>query len=174
MQYINNCITKEQVLFFRNIQSKIEEPLYFYGSCQRVDYFKGKSDIDVCIFSDNIPSSKIKLSNILNVPTNNFKKFVKLNQKQEVIITGYKMMYSHDNKIGPVEISIYNSRDKEDVLDFINSKLILPWYAIYLLYIIKLMHYYTPFLSKKIYSKMKNIILTTLIGSPQTYFTTLD
>lgn len=53
--------------FLNNLSEYLQTPLYFYGSIQRYDYFPGKSDIDIDIFTDNEKSTISKLSNYLQI-----------------------------------------------------------------------------------------------------------
>ena len=43
------------------MQEYLDTKLYFYGSVQRNDYIDNVSDIDICIFSDNIDSTILKV-----------------------------------------------------------------------------------------------------------------
>ena len=49
--------------FFLKLGNYLDTQLYYYGSIQRHDYFPGKSDIDVDLFTDNSSSTIIKLQN---------------------------------------------------------------------------------------------------------------
>lgn len=63
---INNRLTQNEKIFFDNLSNYIDKKIYFYGSIQRPDYIKGKSDIDIDIFTDNESSTIQKLCNFLN------------------------------------------------------------------------------------------------------------
>jgi predicted nucleotidyltransferase len=54
MEFPRNDLPEEIKHFFSKMKEYIEEEIYFYGSITRLDYFHGYSDIDVCIFSENM------------------------------------------------------------------------------------------------------------------------
>ena len=174
MENINNNITLKQRSFFKHIQEKIEEPLYFYGSVQRIDYFNGKSDIDVCIFCNNIESTKAKLCNILGVSKEKYTKVIWLepDDTSNKLIEGGKIKYNNTD-VGPIEFSLFDIENKSLIIDYHKDKILIPWYASYLLFILKLLYYYTPLIPKSIFKYCKNIILSTLINKPDTIFVLL-
>ena len=59
--------------FFNKLGNYLDIKIYYYGSIQRNDYFPGKSDIDVDLFTDNVSSIIIKLNNLLGVEKYKFK-----------------------------------------------------------------------------------------------------
>ena len=62
--------------FFLKLGNYLDTQIYYFGSIQRNDYFPGKSDIDVDLFTDNSSSIIVKLQNFLGVEKYKFKKFV--------------------------------------------------------------------------------------------------
>lgn len=169
---INNNLSVETKIFFKNLKDYIEHPLYFYGSIQRFDYIEGKSDIDVCIFSDNEISTINKLSFFLSVPKNNFIKFVY--SQNNIQIYGYKYKYEDKTKNLKIEFVIYNDKFKEFVLDDKMKHIIMPFYISFLLYILKIIYYYTSFLSKANYWKLKRLLINNLYGDYDKKFVLLD
>ena len=73
MENTKNKLTFNQYDFFQKLRNYINKPIYFYGSIQRNDYFPGKSDLDVDIFTDNESSTIYALGNFLNLTKNDFK-----------------------------------------------------------------------------------------------------
>ena len=61
MDDIKNNLTQNEEVFFENLSLYIDKEIYFYGSIWRHDYIKGKSDIDIDIFTDNESSTIQKL-----------------------------------------------------------------------------------------------------------------
>jgi len=57
----NNRLDDKQKIFFNRLKTCIGEPIYFYGSILRPDYTPKKSDIDICIYTDNIQATCMKL-----------------------------------------------------------------------------------------------------------------
>ena len=75
METTINELTPYEKDFFTNLRNYIDKPLYFYGSIQRNDYFPGKSDIDIAIFTDNETSTIFLLGNYLNLDFQNLSLF---------------------------------------------------------------------------------------------------
>ena len=134
MEYTINELTLNQEHFFTRLKNYIDKPIYFYGSIQRKDYLPGYSDIDINIFTDNESSTIQALCNFLNLPKSNFRKILyRLNNK---IVTGYKTKYiDTENNISEIEISVYNEKYKEDVLNDHMSVFDLSPIKLFVLYI---------------------------------------
>ena len=146
----------------------------FFGSVQRRDYFPGKSDIDVDIFTENEKSTMIKMQHFLKVPKNSFKKVVwKLNVNGQTV-RGHKFMYKDLSKKFFVEFCIYNEKYKDGILKEHLGKTVLPFYATCILMIIKFLFYELRIIPHMWYKYMKNKILTLGIGHPEDDFVVLD
>ena len=136
---IVNRLTYNQREFFDKLSFYIDKPLHFYGSIQRPDYIQGKSDIDVDIFTDNESSTIQMLCNFLHIVRSQFKKTVfKINSH---MVYGYKGKYEDEKTGVNVELSIYNNKYKELVLDDHNKCQYLPFYITITLFIIKILFY---------------------------------
>ena len=61
MNKIRDDFPEDLKKFFINLQNYLDTELYFYGSVIRNDYVKNKSDVDLCIFTDNEQSILNKL-----------------------------------------------------------------------------------------------------------------
>lgn len=154
---ISKRLTDKQRDFFDGLSLHIDKPLYFYGSVNRSDYIKGKSDIDVDIFTDNENSTIHKLCDYLKLKKNDFKKCV-LKTKNKVIY-GYKVEYENEKDGIQTEMSIYNDSYKEYVLRDHSIGNNLPFYVVFALYIIKYIYYNLGILPKKIYKQIKKILM---------------
>ena len=53
MEITKNELSPFEKAFFQKLSEYLNEPIYFYGSIQRDDYFPQLSDIDIDIFSYN-------------------------------------------------------------------------------------------------------------------------
>jgi hypothetical protein len=173
MQTTKHEFTPYETQFFNNLRFYLETPLYFYGSIQRSDYFKGYSDIDVDIFTDNESSTISKLQTFLNVENNLFKQTIWKPSQLNYLIHGYKLMYKDVDNNLQVEISIYNEKYKHEILNDHNRKMDLPYYASIILIIIKLLFYKLNVISKQTYRVLKKKILSTMIGIPIDDFVTI-
>lgn len=141
MNYVkNNRLTPKEKQFFTTLSTYIQKPLYFFGSVQRFDYLRGMSDIDVAIFTDNIPSTLTKIQLLFN-RTEPIGKFIYKNNLTNSVIYGNKVMYKTPNKDIVAEISIYNNKDKHAIIQDQLSKINIPIFVSILLLIAKYIHY---------------------------------
>jgi len=160
--------------FFLKLGIYLDTPIYYFGSIQRHDYFPGKSDIDVDLFTDNESSIIIKLQSFLNLEKYKFKKFVYKLHKTNKFVDGYKVKYEEPEKNFFSEISIYNEKCKDDVLLEHNYKSILPFYVIFLLIILKILYYKLQILPEETYSYFKKIIMNYMVEGEDVEFVTTD
>ena len=157
MDTINNRLTNNEKIFFENLSNYIDKEIHFYGSIQRPDYVKGKSDIDIDIFTDNESSTIQKLCNFLNIKKSDFRKvFYKINNS---MVYGYKSKYNDEiNKID-VEISVYNDKYKTLVLYDHNNCRYLPSYTTILLFFIKFLYYTLGIMPNNVYRRLKQLLM---------------
>jgi hypothetical protein len=159
MDAVKNRLTKNETIFFENLSQFIDKELYFYGSIQRPDYMKAKSDIDIDIFTDNESSTINKLCIFLNIKKSDFKKaFYKIKNS---IAYGYKTKYTDEINNINVEIAVYNEKYKNLVLYDHDNCRNLPFYVTCLLIIIKFLYYNLGLISDKIYSRCKRFLMNT-------------
>ena len=98
METTKNKLSQEETIFFQNLKSYLNTPLYFYGSIQRDDYLPKHSDIDVDIFTNDEKNAINKLESFLNVSRRDFKKTLCV--IDNIVIIGYKIKYIDErNKI---------------------------------------------------------------------------
>lgn len=157
MVIINNRLTDKQKLFFDRLSVYIDQPIYFYGSILRSDYIKGKSDIDIDIFTDNESSTIQKISNLLEINKSKFRKIV--SNIHDKVVYGYKANYEDEINDIKVEISIYNNKYKHIVLNEHNNGRLMPFYMVFLLYILKFLYYQLGIIPINIYKSIKNTIM---------------
>jgi hypothetical protein len=174
METTNNKLTSEQIKFFKKLSNYLDTKLYYYGSIQRKDYFPGTSDIDVCIFTDNNTETKYKLISFLGLKKNEYKKIIFKLHKSKKMVYGYKIKYKNEITKINVEFSIYNKKDKENVLTEHNSKKDLPFYILWLLIIVKFFYYNLEILPKSIYYKCKRFIMNYMVEGEDTEFVIID
>ena len=158
--------------FFINLQNYVDEDLYFYGSVNRPDYVHGKSDIDVAIFTDNEYSLMTKLQHFLHVKKSDFEPIVWIIDDKDITY-GYKIKYEHPESKLIAEFSIYNEKFKNVNIKEHNSKNVLPFYILIMLYILKSFYYTIPLLPKKLYASCKRFILSVCLGKGYSKFIVL-
>uniref|UniRef100_A0A6C0KY27 Polymerase nucleotidyl transferase domain-containing protein n=1 Tax=viral metagenome TaxID=1070528 RepID=A0A6C0KY27_9ZZZZ len=173
METTRNKLPEKVELFFQELSEYLDKKLLYYGSVQRRDYFEGKSDIDVDIFTDNENSTITKLQHFLDKPKERFKKIIwRLNHNNQVVY-GYKIYYTSPEKDFQVEFAIYNEKYKKGVLKEHLKKTVLPFYAIWLLTILKFFYYQLHLIDKSTFTYIKKLIMTHGIGLPHDDFVVL-
>jgi predicted nucleotidyltransferase len=175
METTRNKLTPAEQFFFNKLSNYLETKLYFFGSIQRGDYLPNSSDIDVDIFTENENSTITKMMNFLNVERNKFKKCIwKLNNFNNEIAHGYKIMYKSKENNFSVEFSIYNEKYKYKILYEHNDKRDIPIYATVLLIILKFLYYTLHIIPSDWYTKSKKFILSTLLFKKDDHFVVID
>jgi hypothetical protein len=157
METTKNTLTLEQKAFFDRLRNYINKPIYFYGSIQRNDYFPGKSDFDVDIFTDNESSTIYALCNFLNLNKSDFKKSVyKVNN---TVIYGYKVKYKDEENKIKMEMGLYNEKFKSIVMKDHLKDFDLPFHISIFLVFIKFLFYNLQIISKETYKRLKRLIM---------------
>jgi predicted nucleotidyltransferase len=169
METTKNTLPEDVQAFLNNLKHYLDKPLYFYGSIQRPDYMNG-SDLDIDIFTDNETSTIEKLSHYLDRSNYNFKKTISKYNNDHNVIYGHKIMYISEELSLPIEFSIYNEKNKKQVLYQHNLKVDLPFYITFMLLVLKTIYYKLHLIEHTTYSNIKNTILTTCIGLKDNYF----
>jgi|TARA_B110000093_G_scaffold183426_1_gene234803 hypothetical protein len=174
MEYTNNKLTYSQRSFMNNLSRHIDSPIFFYGSVQRSDFIQGISDIDICIFTENMKTMIMKVCNYLRVEQSSFKQIIWKQKRDNKILYGYKMMYEMNENCGPIEIVLYSKKDQDYIVEDAIAKSSLPWYASLSLYVLKQLNHYTFLLPGTNYRSIKAMILSDMINKPRKIFIKMD
>ncbi|MFY7729895.1 MAG: nucleotidyltransferase domain-containing protein [Flavobacterium sp.] len=151
----NANLNEEQKIFFKNLSIFIDEDLFFYGSVKRCDYFPGKSDIDVDIFTDNEAKTARLLTNYLHLERSKVKKIVyKIDNK---MIYGHKVAHTDNNT--NIEFFIYNTKYKHIIMKDHTQFNELTIYGTIMMVILKCMYYYLPIMSTDTYKQLKKWLI---------------
>ena len=174
METTKNQLSPYITNFFNRLSNYLDTPLYFFGSVQRDDFFTIGSDIDVDIFTNNEKSTILQLQSYLNIPRDNFKKVVwKINVNKQ-LAHGYKLMYKEPENNLIVEFSIYNEKYKPAILYEHRNKFILPFYATYLLIMLKFCFYTLTIIPPSVFRTLKRFVLNTMVNTDEEHFVVLD
>lgn len=174
METIKNKLSEIELEFFEELSKYLEITLYFFGSVQRNDYFPGSSDIDVDIFTDNEKSTIAKMQHFLHVEHKAFKKFIwRLNDNNK-LVRGYKIMYKNKQHNFSAEFSIYNKKNKEEILKEHNRKINIPFYISYVLILLKILYYNLHIINSGYYRYFKKKALSVGLGLPDDDFVVID
>lgn len=157
METTNNKLTEKQLIFFQKLKNYIDKPIYFYGSIQRNDYYPGKSDVDIVIFSENEQSLILMLCNFLNLNKTNFKKCIY--KLKNTIFNGFKAKYKDKETNLNIEISLFDEKFKNEIINEHSRNLVLPFYISFVLYIIKFFYYDIGFISNDFYKSCKRFLM---------------
>ena len=171
MNTIPSVLPNNLQTYFIQLKNYLDTELYFYGSVIRNDYIKNKSDIDLCIFTDNEQSTIIKLKSYFHIGQKNIKKVIQKSEHDNMVIYGYKIKFIVDDV--KCEIHIYNDRFKEKLINEMQVPLKSPFYSTLFLYILKLFHYIIPILSKDTYISIKKYYINNFIKSDNTLYLVL-
>jgi hypothetical protein len=90
------------------------------------------------------------------------------------MVYGHKIKYEDTNHNFSTEISIYNEKTKELVLEEHLSKIVLPFYISISLIILKTFYYKLNILPDNIYYFFKKIIMNYLVEGVDVEFITTD
>jgi hypothetical protein len=167
METTKNEMPQYNNTFFNKLKNYLDTPLYFFGSVQRDDYLPNSSDIDVMIFTDNIKSVVTKIQSFLNNNLGNIaelKKFIIKSNNTNELVNGFKIIYEEPENNFSTEFSIYDEKHKEYILNVKQRQIFLPFYASWLLIIVKFFYYTLGVLPKDWFKYLKDIILHDLIS----------
>lgn len=168
MNTIPSILPRNLQQYFINLKNYLETELYFYGSVIRSDYVKNKSDVDLCVFTDNEQSTINKLKFYFHIQSKDIHKVIQKSQHNELIIYGYKIKFVIDGI--KCELQIYNNNFKDKLLNDMQAPLKSPFYANIFLYILKFFYYTIPLLPKSVYIFMKKYYLNNFIKSDNTFY----
>jgi hypothetical protein len=170
METTKNKMPEFLEIFLNKMRNYLDTKLYFYGSVQRYDYFPESSDIDIDIFTDNEESTISKLQTFLGVNKDEFKKTVYKIYKTNKIVYGYKVKYVDAPNNLSIELSIYNNKNKSEILEEHLRKINIPFYIVFLLFCLKFVYYKLQILPRKVYYFFKNIFINIMIDGKKADF----
>jgi hypothetical protein len=128
-------------------------PLYFFGSIIRSDFIKGKSDLDIEVFSDNINSTIYKVDHLLDYYYKNKDPRYIVFKIKGTPISGYKYYFKNSDIF--FDFSVYKKESQEIILEQRNIEKNIPFALTIFLITIKYLYYYLNVISKQQYSFLK-------------------
>ena len=145
--------------FLLDLQTHLNQELIFFGSINRMDYFKNNSDIDIAIITDNTHSVLFKIQHYLNVDKTNIKKiYQQFNKKTTNIVRGYKIKYKDVENNFKFDLVVYDEKYRPFVLDNIYKHNTMPIVLSALLCILKFLFYKLYLFPKSFFMQIKNAI----------------
>jgi len=174
METIRNNISPRTQHFFNKLSQYLDTKLYYFGSVQRADYFPQASDIDVDIFTDHEDATIVKIQHFLKISKKDFKRFVWRLNTNDRVVYGHKIMYKDPEGEFTAEFSIYNEKVKDWILKEHRLKTFLPFYATWVLLILKFLFYTLGIIPASLYIYVKKFTLSRLIGLKYDEFVIID
>ena len=145
--------------FLLDLQTHLNQELIFFGSINRMDYFKNNSDIDIAIITDNTHSVLFQIQHYLNVDKTNIKKiYQQFNKKTTNIVRGYKIKYKDVDRNFRFDLVVYDEKYRPFVLDNIYKHNTMPIVLSALLCILKFLFYKLYLFPKSFFMQLKNAI----------------
>ena len=145
--------------FLVDLQNHLNQEFIFYGSINRMDYFKNNSDIDIAIITDNTHSVLFKIQHYLNIDKTNIKKiYQQFNKKNTNIVRGYKIKYKDVENNFRFDMNVYDEKYRTFVLDNIYKHNTMPIVLSALLCILKFLFYKLYLFPKSFFMQIKNAI----------------
>lgn len=159
-----NKLTVIQQNFFKSFRKYIEQPLYFIGSIHRIDYFPGKSDLDIEVFTDNENSLLHKIITFLEIEE--FIPRILVFESHDKLISSYKITYNKklSTDIIKFDLLIYNIASKSCVIKDKLTDIRQPMIIVLILLIIKFLYYYTYLIDHSFYIWIKEQFM--IINNP--------
>jgi hypothetical protein len=169
LEQIKNKLTKYQYEHFLELKEFLDLPLYFMGSIMRKDYIKGKSDLDVEIFTDNIRSTKLKIESKFNFYDRKEENAFIVYHINNIPFSGYKYCNKiklKDDSYIMYDLTLCNYVSKDIVLynRFIESD--MPFINLVFINILKFLYHYLNIIDNPTYSRLKRYNL--LLVNPNT------
>jgi hypothetical protein len=146
---IKEKLSTEQYSYFSELQEKIGLPLFFMGSITRSDYIKGKSDLDIEIFSDNVTSTKEKLNYLFNYYEGQKENTIIIVKIKDVPFSGYKYKVN-DSEI-EFDLTLYKKESQKTILYYRIREINVPFTISAFLIIIKFLHYRLNIINERNY-----------------------
>jgi len=162
METTRNNLPQHMNLYFNKLSAYLDTTLYFFGSVQRLDYLENESDIDIAIFTDNMETMLLKIQNYLNIDRTRIKRFISKEKIKDHLHYGNKVIYEGDDIDFTFEIVIYDSKFKQEMLDFYVNVNNIPIYASLILLLLKYLKYYYIISSKTYYQLKKKLFLLVI------------
>lgn len=174
METTRNKLPEKTEYILNKLSEYLDTKLYFFGSVQRLDYFPGKSDIDIDLFSDNVDMTMYKLAYFFRVDKHEFKKVVMRIKDNNHIIHGHKIVIERPQDQFQCEFLVFHDKYKEDVLHDSIKKIDLGYWQLFILYFLKLFYYQWGIIPKKWYKNCKRFIINRTDSEFNDEFLTFD
>lgn len=174
METPKHPLTSEQSRFFSKLRSFLPEKLYFYGSILRDDFLPGLSDIDVLYFTkDDLKTTIQNAYRYLQQDTRATKiqmlHFLYHSSGTKQVISGYKLKYTNVSDGIIAEITAYDDKFKEMILDEQLRKAHIPFYIVWTMLLLKILAYKYRVLPEDTFRWIKDRLFINMSGIKNTF-----
>jgi len=176
METPRHPLTMNQSNFLSQLRNVMPNPIYFFGSIIRGDYLPGLSDIDMLYFSDNIHKDANNMYMFMKEQSNLFsnvgvkkRRFLYHSKETKNIVSGYKVKYTDLDRAVPIEISVYEMKDKQNVTNEQIKKTQLPFFIIWFLIVLKTLAYKFRLIPEETFKWLKERLFIIISGIPGTF-----
>lgn len=174
MEIPKHPLTSQQSTFFSKIRNILPDKLYFYGSILRQDFLPGLSDIDVLYFTkDNLKKTARYLYRQLQQDTRATKvqllHFLYHSSGTKQLISGYKVKYTNVTDGIVIELSMYDDKFKDMIIDEQMKKANIPFYIVWTLLLLKIIAYKYRLLPEDTFRWIKDRLFINLSGVKNTF-----
>ena len=173
LEEVKDKLTKNQYNYFLQIKEQIDLPLYFLGSITRCDYIKGKSDLDLEVFTDNFNSTILKMEYLFDFYQRKTKRNFIVFEISNIPISGYKYYFKDKQRDVSFDFTIYNKACQKTVLHHRIIEKNIPYLLSLFLVMIKILYYHLSIISNNNYSYIKKYFLR-LYNPEKSISTTLN
>lgn len=174
METPKHPLTSQQSRFFSKLRSFLPEKLYFYGSILRDDFLPGLSDIDVLYFTkDDLKKTVQNAYRYLQQDTRATKiqmlHFLYHSSRTKQVISGYKLKYTNVDDGIIVEVSIYDDKFKDMIMDEQIRKAHIPFYIVWAMLFLKILAYKYRVLPEDTFRWIKDRLFINMSGIKNTF-----
>ncbi len=155
LEEVKDKLTKTQYNYFLQLKEQIDLPLYFLGSITRCDYIKGKSDLDIEVFTDNFNSTVLKMEYLFDYYQRKTERNFIVFEINNIPISGYKYYFKDKNRDVSFDFTIYNKACQKLVLHHRIIEKNIPYLLSIFLVMIKILYYHLNIINNSIYSYIK-------------------
>lgn len=161
MEVPKNKLPEKIKSIIEKLKNYINEPIYFFGSINRIDFIPYNSDIDAAIFTNNIKNVTLQIENFFDKTNIETKKTIV--KMQNRIIKGIKIKYKNEDKNIKIELVINDIKYKNILMNhYIQQSSNVPYLICFVLLIVKYlkMFYIIP---KSIYYNIKYFLFNNIV-----------
>ena len=155
LEEVKDKLSKNQYDYFLQLKEQIDLPLYFLGSITRCDYIKGKSDLDIEVFTENYDSVALKVEHLFDYYQRKTKRNFIVFEINNTPVSGYKYFFKDKKRAVSFDFTMYNKASQNVVLHHRIIEKNIPFLFGIFLFMVKILYYYLSVINNNTYSYIK-------------------